>query len=192
MPKASLDGRRKTRCSNIPGYEKKAKKGVFDDEQQELANREIALCKEVTRWIDDDRDRIVDLLLSPEGMARGYLSKWVEWAEKRDMPTLPAPTEYANDQERDMKLRANFKALVDHVCEKKVTGLLLTLKGTIERKDKRTGDWVPLDPPNGEVDRVMRIWDDLEEAYADVMDAEDLYYDVLAKLGLSYAHPNEM
>jgi hypothetical protein len=192
MPKARLDGRRLTRCTNIPGYEKKTNKGVFDDAQQELANREIALCKEVTRWIDDDRDQIVDLLLSPQGMARGYLLKWVEWAEKRGMPTLPAPTEYSNDQERDLKLWANFRALVDYICttKEKVTGQLLVLKGTIER-EKKKGEYVPLDVPNGEVDRVMRIWDALEEAYEDVMNTEDYYYGVLAKLGLSYAHPNE-
>ena len=45
--------------------------------------------------------------------------------------------------------------------------------------------------PNGEVDRVMRIWQALEEAYEEVMDTEDYDHVVLAKIGLNYAHPNE-
>lgn len=190
MPKARLDGRRLTRCSNMPGYKKKIENGAYLNGQTELYNREAALCQEVGRWIENDRDKIVDLLLSPQGMARGYLLKWVEYAEKRDMPTLPAPSDYANDQQRDTFLRANFTALVDHVCEKKVDSLLLTLKGTIERK--KGTDFVPVDVPNGEVDRVMRIWPALEEAYEEVMDTEDYDHVVLAKIGLDYVHPNEV
>ena len=131
MPKARLDGRRVTRCSNMPGYKKKIENGAYLNGQTEFYDREAALCQEVTKWIDSKRYKIVDLLLSPQGMARGYLSKWVEWAYKNGMPTLPAPSEYANEEERDQKLRANFTALVDHVCaaKKGVTGLLLTLKG---------------------------------------------------------------
>jgi len=191
MPKARLDGRRQTRCTNLRGYEKKKDKGALFDAQAELAEREIALCKEVARWIKDDPDKIVDLLLSPQGTARGYLSKWVAWADKHGMPTLPA--EYANEEERDQKLRANFRALVDRVCKPKaqITGLLLTLKGTMLRKNGSGAD-VPLVEPNGEVDRVMRIWDVLDEAYEDVMDTKDYDYEVLAKIGLAYAHPNEL
>ena len=191
MPKASLTGERLTRCTNIRGYEKKKKKGVFADAQEELADREIALCAEVTKWINSDRDKIVDLLLSPQGMARGYLYKWVEYAEKKGMPTLPASTEYANGEERDRKLRANFRTLVDHVCttKEKVTGQLMVLKGTIYQP--KGGQLIRLAKPNGEVDRVMRIWDDLVNAYEEVVNTDDYYYGVIAKLGLSYAHPNE-
>ena len=193
MPKGSLKGARLTRCTNIKGYDKKITKrgsSVTDDEKDEF-DREAALCGEVTKWINDDRDKIVDLLLSPQGMTRGYLYKWVEYAEKKGMPTLPASTEYANDQERDRILRANFRALVDHVCttKEKVVGQLLVLKGTIYQP--KGGQLIRLAKPNGEVDRVMRIWDDLEEAYAAVVNTEDYYYGVLAKLGLAYAHPNE-
>ena len=191
MPKARLDGRRVTRCSNMPGYKKKIENGAYLNGQTEFYDREAALCQEVTKWIDSKRYKIVDLLLSPQGMARGYLSKWVEWAYKNGMPTLPAPSEYANEEERDQKLRANFTALVDHVCaaKKGVTGLLLTLKGSIGR-EKGT-EFVLLVEPNGEVDRVMRIWPALEDAYEDVMDTEVMYFDELAKIGLDYVHPNE-
>jgi len=193
MPKARLDGRRLTRCSNMPGYKKKIENGAYLNGQTEEYNREAALCQEVTHWISNDRDKIVDLLLSPQGMARGYLLRWVEWAYKYDMPTLPAPSDYANDQQRDTFLRANFTALVDRVCEEKVDGLLLTLKGTILREKKKgTDEYVPPVEPNGEVDRVMRIWPALEEAYEEVMDTEDYDHLVLAKIGLDYAHPNEV
>ena len=191
MPKARLDGLRPVRCSNMPGYKKKVEKGVFADAQEVFYDREDALCQEVSHWISYERDKIVDLLLSPQGTARGYLSKWVQWADKQGMPTLP--DEYANEEERDQKLRANFRALVDRVCKPKaqITGLLLTLKGTIylTKPGKLP---VRLVDPNGEVDRVMRIWDVLEEAYEDVMKTDVIYFDELAKIGLAYAHPNEL
>ena len=189
MPKARLDGQRATRCSNMPGYKKKIKSGAYLSAQTEFYNREAALCQEVSHWISDEREKIVDLLLSPQGMARGYLLKWVQWADTRGVPTLP--DEYANEEERDQKLRANFTALVDRVCKEKDTGLLLTLKGTMLRKNG-SGEFVPLVTPNGEVDRVMRIWDVLDEAYEDVMDTDVVYFDELAKIGLAYAHPNEL
>lgn len=192
MPKARTDGLRLTRCTNMPGYEKKAKKGVFDDAQKELYNREAALCEEVSEWINSDRDEIVDLLLSPQGMARGYLYKWVEYAEKRDIPTLPGPSDYANGQQRDTFLRANFTELVKHVCNEKVTGLLLTLKGEILRNRKKgSTEYVPLVEPNGEVDRVMRIWPVLKKAYEDVVVDDVISFKELAKVGLEYVHPNE-
>lgn len=190
MPKARLDGQRATRCSNMPGYKKKIKSGAYLSAQTEFYNREAALCQEVSHWISDEREKIVDLLLSPQGMARGYLLKWVQWADTRGVPTLP--DEYANEEERDQKLRANFTALVDRVCKEKVTGLLLTLKGTIllEKKGKAP---VRLVEPNGEVDRVMRIWDVLDEAYEDVMENEGVdFYGIKAQIGLAYAHPNEL
>ena len=92
------------------------------------------------------------------------------------------------------KLRANFTALVDRACKEKVTSLLLTLKGTILREKKRgSGEYVKLVEPNGEVDRVMRIWDVLDEAYEDVMENEgEDFYGVKAQIGLAYAHPNEL
>ena len=158
--------------------------------QTEFYNREAALCQEVSHWISDERDKIVDLLLSPQGMARGYLLKWVKWANTRGVPTLP--DEYANEEERDQKLRANFTALVDRVCKEKDTGLLLTLKGAIFLKKAGKAP-VRLVEPNGEVDRVMRIWDILDEAYEDVMENEGAdFYGVKAQIGLAYAHPNEL
>ena len=70
---------------------------------------------------------------------------------------------------------------------------LETLKGRILLEKKGSKELVPLVEPNGEVDRVMRIWDVLDEAYEDVMENEGAdFYGIKAQIGLAYAHPNEL
>ena len=160
--------------------------------EQELRQRESALCNIVENWMKNDRDKIVNLILSPQGMARGYLDVWVRYGDKQKMPMMPDTT-YTDEADRERKLRANFRALVDHAVANKSANQLKTLKGDIyvTRMRDRKKEFVPLEIPNGEVDRVMRIWDELKAGYLVQIPNGGSNYNGIAMYGLQYVHPNE-
>jgi hypothetical protein len=179
----------------MKAYKKALDDGIYGNGPlaKTIFRRETALCEEISKWIKEDREKIVDLILSPQGMSRGYLNKWVRYANANGMPTLPE--ENANVGERDRQLRSNFLKIVQKVANDtptKTQNVLTTLKGDVYYKRKKDGELVPTALPNGEVDRVMRIWDVVEEAAREVMDGALLDRDMLVQFGLMYVHPNEL
>lgn len=196
MPgKQRKDKIRMARCANMEGYEKNLQGGHYNDEPraQEMYDREKALCDEIANWIRKDREKIVNLILSPQGTSRGYLDKWVRYANAKGMPMLPE--EYANEADREDKLRKNCLAIVEKVetdTSTNTKNVLTTLKGNVYYEKKSDKQLVPTLLPNGEVDRVMRIWDVMEEAASKVMGSTRLGRNSLVQLGLGYAHPNEL
>lgn len=191
MPKQTQSGLRVTRCSNMEGYMNK-KSSELPRLEQELRQREWALCNIVENWIKNDREKIVNLILSPQGMARGYLDVWVRYGDKQKMPMMPDT--YTDDADRERKLKANFRAIVDHAVANKGVNQLKTLKGDIyvTRIRDRKKEFVPLETPNGEVDRVMRIWDEAKAGYLVQIPNGEGNYNGIAMYGLQYVHPNEL
>ena len=186
-PKKDPTKRPKYRCAD--GFQKHISEEEF--------KRENALCRVVTKW---SKERLARLILSPEGAARGYLDLWMRYIrdtlqmKEALLKDVVEPTDEASRIRAEEQLVDNLAAIV------KITALRSTKKGGTSAKNKLNETrWgvVTRPEPKGEVDRVMRIWDEVEAEWRKLANLEPgaaltpEQYTEVAKFGLEFVHSNE-
>lgn len=171
--------------------------GFQEHISEEEFKRENALCRVVTKW---SKERLARLILSPEGAARGYLDLWMLYILKNIkmkevlLKDVVEPTDEASRIRAEEQLVDNLAAIVE------ITASRSTKKGGTSAKNKLNETrWgrVARPEPKGEVDRVMRIWDEVEAEWrklANLAPGAALtpeQYTEVAKFGLEFVHSNE-
>ena len=192
-PKTDPTQRPKYRCAGKEKEREHYKTLVSAEEFK----REDALCKVVTRW---DSDKLARLILSPEGAARGYLDMWMHYIrdtlkmEEALLKDVVEPTDEESQIKAEEQLVENLKAIVAITANKSKE-----LGGTSAKNKLNDTRWgsVARPQPKGEVDRVMRIWDEVEAEWRklarlapDAALTPGQYMEV-AQFGLEFVHSNE-
>jgi len=163
-------------------------------------NREWALCKIVNDW---NARQIATLLLSPQGAARGYLATWIGFIDSMGMTDdllkdVLEPVEGGEEQNElaRRQLTANLAAIITRV--RAISKYKGNSQKTAAKKKFDDVLWGKVGKAvvKGEVERVMRIWPEVEAAWRTMTgtQAPDLtpaQYTEIAKLGLDFAHSNE-
>lgn len=159
--------------------------------------REDALCKIVTGWAST---KLARLILSPEGAARGYLDMWMQFIrdnlkiEDELLKDVVEPTDEASQIAAEEKLVDNLAKIVTMVNK-----MSKRAGGTAAKNKMNDTRWGLVDKRDvkGEVDRVMRIWDEVGAEWrklARVQPDADLtpgQYAEIAQFGLEFVHSNE-
>ena len=159
--------------------------------------REDALCRIVTKW---SSERLARLILSPQGAARGYLDMWMHYIrdtlqmEEALLKDVVEPTDEPSRIKAEEQLVENLKAIVAITAKKSTQ-----LGGTSAKNKLNETRWglVARPSPKGEVDRVMRIWDEVEAEWRKLArlapDAAltPAQYAEVAEFGLEFVHSNE-
>jgi hypothetical protein len=160
--------------------------------------KEGALCNVVHNW---RADTIAKLILSPQGTARGYLQMWVPFLEKHEhyrQLLWSGIQGQIDDDDSKKKMGDQLVRNLTEIVEK--VRLNSRNRGETASKNKLNDTlWGRVDRvvAKGEVDRVMRIWTEVETAWRNMTDTDNTaeltpeMCSHIAVLGLAFVHSNE-
>jgi hypothetical protein len=160
--------------------------------------RETALCQIVNEW---NPRKIATLVLSPQGAARGYLALWIGFIYSMGMDDdlftdVPNPTNEEEQEEARVQLTRNLAAIILRLRKISMDKSKQGHSAAKKKFDETLWGEVGKVVVKGEVERVMRIWPEVEKAWREMTGTQtpDLtpdQYTEVAELGLSFAHSNE-
>lgn len=160
--------------------------------------KERALCETVNDW---NKRRIATLILSPEGAARGYLATWMGFITTLGLGAdllnnVPEPNNEAGQEDARIQLTTNLAAIITRVREMSKNKKHPQKTAAKKKFDDVLWGKVGKTVVKGEVERVMRIWEEVEAAWREMTRTEtpDLtpaQYKEIAVFGLEFAHSNE-
>ena len=161
---------------------------------------ETALCQIVNKWGPRD---IATLVLSTQGAARGYLNLWMGFIVTMGMQNdllknVPEPME-GGEEENELarrQLTVNLMAIIARLVDISKKSKHPQQAAAKKKLDETLWGLVGKAVVKGEVERVMRIWTEVEAAWREMTgtqtpDLTPAQFTEIAKLGLSFAHSNE-